>query len=484
MHQFNYRTFIKDFGWYLAGTVLPMLVGFVRSPIYTRIFTPGEYGYYSLVFITYSYLSIACYSWLISSFWRFYINYKKNNQQTHLYTNTYTLFLISALILAGITMIWYFSLDTALLKKLVLFSFLHYTTNDLIGLILIRIRIEGKTLVYNTLQGLRVLIGFGLLLYLTFILDFRIEAFVISSAIINAFFLIVIILLTSKPVKIKLSCISVKHQKTLLLYGGMSIIVNLSIIILATSDRYIIKIFDNIDSVGIYNQVYNISNISIAALVNVFLASLNPVLLNELENNYKGSGKLIKQFIGLFIYLLLPVTVYMSLFSKQVSIILLGEKFRTGYNMIPWIMLSALLYGLIHFHEIKLKFSNSYRKIIIGFLSITVLNIVLNFIFVPVFGYKSAAITTFASYLILFLYFYITDSIQYLNVFTIKGYLKPALYILFFQVIFDLAIRHLFKIDLNVIYTILEGFIFLLIYVLLTLRNNPMVYYKKTDSEA
>ena len=460
-----------------------MLVGFVRSPIYTRIFSPEEYGYYSLVFITYSYLSIAFYSWLISSFWRFYINYKNKNQQIHLYTNIYTLFIICILFLATITFIWYISIDSAIIKKLVLFSFLHFSTNELISLILIRIRIEGKTLAYNTLQGLRVLIGFGLLLYLTFILDFRIEAFVISSSIVNALFLIIIILFTFKPVKFKLSYISIKHQKTLLLYGAISIIINLSIVVLATSDRYIIKIFDNIDSVGIYNQVYNISNISIAAIINVFMATINPVLLNELENNFEDSGKLIKQFIGIFIYLLLPITIYMSLFSKQVSIILLGEKFRVGYMMIPWIMLSSLLYGLTLFHETKLKFAYAYRKIVIGFLTITVLNIVLNFIFVPVFGFKSAAITTFVSYLILFIYFYKKDSIRYFDLFKIKGYLKPALFILLSQIIFDVFIRRIIKIDLNLAYTILEGVTFLLLYILLTLKNNPLVYYKQAGNK-
>ncbi len=460
-----------------------MIVGFIRSPVYTRIFTPGEYGYYSLVFITYSYLSIAFYSWLISGFWRFYINYKKNDQQVHLYTNTYTLFLVCTLILGGITFAWYNSVDSVLLKKLVLFSFIHFTTQDLISLILIRIRIEGKTFTYNTLQGLRILISFGLLLYLTFILDLRIEAFVISNSIINALFLILIILFTCKPVRFKLSHISVRHQKTLLLYGAMSITVNLSIVILATSDRYIIKIFDNIDSVGIYNQVYNIANISIAALVNVFLASLNPALLNELENNYENSGKLIKRFVGLYIYLLLPLTVYMSLFSKQVSIILLGEKFRVGYMMIPWIMLSSLLYGLTQFHEIKLKFSNSYKKIVTGFLSVTVLNIILNFIFVPLYGYKCAAITTFISYLVMFIYFYSKDSIKYLSLFVDMGYLRPALYILLSQVVLDLVIRHIFKINWNIVYTILEGAVFLLLYILLTFRNNPLVYHKQSETE-
>ncbi len=460
-----------------------MLVGFVRSPIYTRIFTPEEYGYYSLVFITYSYLSIAFYSWLLSSFWRFYIKYKNNNQQIHLYTNTYIIYIICTLFLAGITLIWCISIDSAIIKKLVLFSFLHFTTNELISLILIRIRIEGKTLAYNTLQGLRVLISFGLLLYLTFISDYRIEAFVISSSIVNALFLIIIISFTYKPVKFKLSHISFKHQKTLLLYGVMSIIVNLSIVVLATSDRYIIKIFDSTDSVGIYNQVYNISSISIAALINVFMATINPVLLNELENNYKDSGKLIKQFIGLYIYLLLPLTVYMSLFSKQVSIILLGEKFRVGYMMIPWIMLSSLLYGLTHFNETILKFANAYRKIIFGFLTVTMLNIGLNFIFVPAFGYKSAAITNFACYLALYIYFYKKSSIKYFDLFGGRGYLKPALYILVSQVIFDMFIRHVIKINLNVVYSVLEGLVFLLLYILLTLKNNPLVYYKQAGDK-
>jgi O-antigen/teichoic acid export membrane protein len=481
LYQFNYKTFIKDFGWYLAGSIIPMLAGFVRSIIYTRAFTPAEYGYYSLVFISYSYLSIAFYSWIISCFWRFYINYKNNNQQIHLYTNTYTLFAICVLFLGGITLIWYISLDSALLKKLVLFCFLHFTTNELINLILIRIRIEGKALVYNTLQGLRVLISFGLLLYMTFIMDFRIEAFVISNSIINVLLLIIIISFTYKPVKFKLSYISAKHQKNLIIYGGLSIIVNLSIIILATSDRYIIKIFDNIDSVGIYNQVYNISNISIAAIVNVFMATINPLLLNELENNFRNSDRLIKRFIGIYIYLLLPITVYLSLFSKQVSIILLGEKFRVGYMMIPWVMLSSLLYGLSQFHETILKFANAYRKIIIGFTTITALNIILNFIFVPAFGYKCAAITTFASYLALFIYFYHTGYIRYFDLFAVRGYLKPALYVLLSQIIFDIFVRQIIRIELNLVYTILEGIIFVLLYIVLTFRNNPLVYYKYSE---
>jgi len=45
----NNKRFIVDMGWYLLGTLIPMGVGFVKTPIFTRYFTPEEYGYLGLV---------------------------------------------------------------------------------------------------------------------------------------------------------------------------------------------------------------------------------------------------------------------------------------------------------------------------------------------------------------------------------------------------------------------------------------------------
>ena len=50
---------MKDLSWYLLGTIIPMGVGFIKTPIFTRYFTPEEYGYlgsdYHYLFIHFSF---------------------------------------------------------------------------------------------------------------------------------------------------------------------------------------------------------------------------------------------------------------------------------------------------------------------------------------------------------------------------------------------------------------------------------------------
>ncbi len=44
----NQSGFVKDMSWYLIGTIIPMGVGFIKTPVFTRYFTPEEFGYLGL----------------------------------------------------------------------------------------------------------------------------------------------------------------------------------------------------------------------------------------------------------------------------------------------------------------------------------------------------------------------------------------------------------------------------------------------------
>ncbi len=83
--------------------------------------------------------------------------------------------------------------------------------------------------------------------------------------------------------------------------------------------------------------------------------------------------------------------------------------------MIPWIVISSFLYGLTLFNETKMKFEHRFRPVLWGVLIACLINILLNFIFVPLWGYSWAAISTFIAYLFLFLYYYFKDDFPYLH---------------------------------------------------------------------
>ncbi len=294
--------------------------------------------------------------------------------------------------------IWYFISDNPLVKQLIILSFVQFLIKEFIGLYLIIIRLEGKALKYNIIHSLRAILSFALLYILTFVYHYRITSVLISVIVIDILALIFIAFFNNENASLSFKSISKKTLLVLYRFGSIGLIANFCFLIMTSGDRYIIALFCDMSTVGIYNQVYNISQLSVVALVTVFFNTINPVLNRELEVNFEKSNELISKYLIAFLLFGLPLITYFSLFSKEMAFILLGEEFRSGYTIMPWVFMSAFLYGLFLFLEIKFKFAEKLKNIAIGVVSASILNVVLNFVFIPLYGYKWAAITTFISY--------------------------------------------------------------------------------------
>ena len=137
MNNIDNKKFQKDLFWYLLGSIMPALLSFIRNPIFTRIFTPEEYGYYSIVVHTFSYLSIILFSWIGSCLWRYYFEYRKKNELKTLYSNIISLLLFSSIIVLVIMCFWLSQTDNTLIRKLVLLSTLYQLTYNFIYLYLL-----------------------------------------------------------------------------------------------------------------------------------------------------------------------------------------------------------------------------------------------------------------------------------------------------------------------------------------------------------
>ncbi|MCD4664391.1 MAG: oligosaccharide flippase family protein, partial [Bacteroidales bacterium] len=294
----------------------------------------------------------------------------------------------------------------------------------------------------------------------------------IATMVTEFLILIVLIKPISKNVTISFKKIKKKILSEIGKYSIPGIATNLGILLLTSGDRYIISIFCDMRQVGIYNQIYNFSQISIMALVQVFFSVINPEFLKALEYHPEKINKYLFQYYKYYLILLLPIVFYVSIFAKPISVIFFGEDFREGYDMIPYVAFSAFINGFILFRDNKFKFEKKYKLVIIGFLLATVINLVLNFILIPLYGYKMAALTTLISYFILYLYYYINDSVKLTHN---RPYLIIAgktIILLIIQAIVDFFIRKLFAIESNILFSIIEGVIFLSVYVLIIVKPN------------
>jgi O-antigen/teichoic acid export membrane protein len=400
------------------------------------------------------------FSWISSCLWRFYTEAAKNNTLHALYSNLIFLSLASSLLMLLITTIWLILVKSTLVYRLVLLSFLQLTSGQALSLYLIIVRIKERALFYNLLYSLQALGAFALLFYFAFSLNLRIESILMGQVIMNALLILVVLMTIKKFPKLSPRHVTAKSIKELLTYGAVGLYTSFCVLLLVSSDRYVIALFSDIGSVGIYNQVYMLGQYSIYHLVTVYFNTINPRLIRILTNKPGDMNDQVTGYIRFFIIIILPLVFYFSVFSRQMARILLGEKFRIGYRMIPFIMTSSFIYGLVLFNEAKLKFENRFRSLITGMTIACLANILLNFILVPSWGYQAAAWTTLFSYLILYVCFYFTDSVRYLNTGLLKS-LLPVFIILPVQFGLDLLFRWVFKWNINEWFTMLEGIVFL-----------------------
>jgi O-antigen/teichoic acid export membrane protein len=462
---------IRDFIFYLSGSSILALISIIRLPVFTSHFTPAEFGLFSLVSITYTYLSVALYNWINSCVYRYYHEYEGRGQLNILYSNIFLLFLSASVILLLVSVIWYASAGGKEIRSLVVPAFCFLFTNQIFSILLVIYKIQGKALIFNLFQALQAVFSFLLILLLIFHLHVGINAIFIGQAGVNLVLTIILLVLNRSVLgEISPASVSKGFMSKMMHYGFVGFISSMGIFILISSDRYIIALFQNVSQVGIYNQVYQVGQVSVYFLVTVFFNAITPGFNKLLTGLSKENEKQLLNYVYAFVLLILPLTFYVSIFARQVAEFLLGKEFRQGFAMIPWIVISSFLYGLTLFNETKMKFEHRFKPVLWGVIIACLLNAALNFMFVPLWGYSWAAISTFISYLFLFIYYYAKDDFPYMRD---KGLIRIVLIsitILLVQMAVDILIRKGFSIDLNKWLTLAEGVVFLGIYAGVVLR--------------
>jgi O-antigen/teichoic acid export membrane protein len=455
---------VRDFAYYLAGSLVVALVAIVRLPVFTSYFSPAELGLFSLVSITYTYFSLVIYNWITSCIYRFYHAYRHDHDPHVFVTNIVFLLLLSSLLLFLISTGWYLVAGSKTERNLVILAFFYLLLTQLFSMFMVVFKLQGKPVRYNVYQAVQAVLSFLVVLFLIFRMKFRIEA-IFGGSIIITLLLLTVLLVRHRTLLQRLSpaYLSMSLVKRFLKYGFVGFLSAAGVYILVSSDRYIIALYEDISRVGIYNQVYQVGQVSIYFLVTVFFNAITPGFIKLLTGDDPDKGKQLEGYIKAFMLLVLPVTFYLSLFSKQVAEFLLGAAFRGGYTMIPWIMASSLLYGMALFNETKLKFENRYKPIVQGVFLACMLNVGLNFLVIPRLGYTWAAVTTFFAYIFLYVFYYFSDNLRYLRLRSLRAPLIISI-VLGMQLLADLALRQGFGLEINKWLTLAEAILFMTIY--------------------
>lgn len=380
---------------YFIGMIATKAMAFISIPVMTRILTPEEYG---IVNVFNSYVLVLSVVFTLNSFvalGRYYFEGKDDLNEffgTLIIFNSVTLFGIFFLIKFSSS--WLSSFLRIPIETLIFiipFVFF-YIFSSWYEQLYIPLKKSKQIAFRSSLEAYLVFfISIGIIFLLK---EKKYLGPIYSKCAIGVAFLIYYIKVLKKFIKITFKLDAIKYS---LHYALPLLPYSLSGIILAQFDRIMVGKYSGSENAGLYSFAYNIG-----MLLTIVIASLNKAWMPDFYElmNKKDQDTINKNIRRMFKVILI-CALFLILFAREIGIVLASEKFHSSLHIIPIIVIGYVFYAIVPFFLWNIEYykKNIYTSIITIISSIV--NIVLNAIFIPKFGYVAAAYTTVFSYLLL-----------------------------------------------------------------------------------
>lgn len=431
---------------YLFSNIAIKAVGFISLPVMTRLLSPDEYGALN-VFISWQGILVAIFTLnCYAALGRYY--YEPDNNVPEFFGTSIVFILIllsfflalfllfrqKIAILLGLpssVIIWYI--------PLVLF----YVMSSWFEQIYIPQRQSRKITIRNVVNS-----------YSTFILSVIIILFlekdrylgsIYASLVIGVIFSFYYFFALKPYIKFAFSFGALKYM---VLFSIPLLPYSLSAVILEQFDRIMINKYTGYADAGLYSFAYNIG-----MLLTLVLSALQQAWMPDYFKHMddKNHDQLDSDIIKMVTIIIISAF-FLILFGQEMGMILAKNTYHSSLVIVPIIVIGYLFYSFFTFYAWNMQYAkkNIYLSLVV--LSAGSINIGLNVIFIPRYGYVAAAYTTAASYLVMALLGWVVSKVI-LKLYTTPLYLvvKPLIILVPFVVAYHLLVAFSLNIFLGVL---------------------------------
>lgn len=388
---------IKEMLIYLPSKVIEGILGVLLVSLYTKTLTTSDYGSYTLAVTTVLTLFLPLFGWIMHASSRYTLKYISEDREKYFNSTVWTLIIITNIVIAILFVILSKFLPTyTKFLKYVYKILIFYSANQILSQqMAVRKRIFHVVLLTTINSALKLIYAIILFNYIDK-LDAVIYAYVFSEMTV-----FIITFITSGILKnMGKAQIDNEMVKEFIKYGMPLIGLAMTSAVTNFSDRYIIKAYFGKSYVAIYQGNYSISSAAFTMLMVGIMRAVNPNILKAWEKREEKIQERVWQGLRLFLLIAVPSVIGLSVLSPKISKIILDEEYVQGSNVMMWVAIGMLVLGISEYINKPLELHKKTRTIFLSSFAAAICNIILNFIFVPKFGYISAAITTFISYII------------------------------------------------------------------------------------
>jgi O-antigen/teichoic acid export membrane protein len=399
------KRIFKDLLTYLPAKLLPALTAIITVPIFTRLFSPDEYGNYILAFGLAEFLYAAGVTGLASSAMRFYANYEVKSDLSKYFSSMFASTGLMSLLAAAIAALGLVLLRSKIddqLYPLLWVAIALFVVESWFNILMQILRAEERGKWYTALELFNRYGTVVISLLLVWLLSVGVSSLLWGQVVAMAIPVLLLLRMTRRGVPVKATNVTTPDLKIMFMYALPLSLGNVAAWGLRLADRYIIKIFEGSYEVGLYGVSYNISARSIELLVGLFLLVPAPILFRLWEEKGREETEhAITIFARVFFVLVIPAVVGLWVLAQPMVGILADEEYFEGYKAVGLVAAGTAAFGLSQLASYGTLVSNNTRWIAINQFIAVAISLALNFLLVPHIGFMGAAWAAMVSFIAL-----------------------------------------------------------------------------------
>lgn len=408
-----FKKLFKQTAIYGLATVLPRMLSFLLLPFHTDILETADYGQLSVIYAWFAIFNVFLAYGMETAFFRFYNSSddRKKVVSTSLLAivGTTLLFLVSALLLQnGIAQ------ASGINPYYLRFAIFILTLDALVIIPFAWLRANERPMRYAVVKILNVAVNLGLNVFFLYMLpklaasnpygiwsgiykpDFQIAYIFIANLIASALTLVLMLklYLRTKYVFDKILWKKMIKYALPVLVAGVAFTIN------EVFDRILLERLlpaDVADSeVGMYSACYKLA-LFMTLFATAFRMGIEPFFFSHSNtaNPQKAYAQITNYFVVLGSMILLGVVVFADVLKE---LFVRDSKYWEAMDIVPIVILASFFLGI--YHNLSVWYKVTDRTKFGAYISMigAILTIIINFVFIPYFGYMASAVATLIAY--------------------------------------------------------------------------------------
>ena len=390
---------LKSGIWYTISNFIVKGLAFITMPIFTRIMTADDVGMFSNLIAWFNILAIIATFELYSSVSIARFDFK-NDLNKYISSNLFLGSLITLIFYIIVLVFHDFFIELMMIDfKTLNIMFIYLLVYPAIQMFQIKnqVKYNYKPIVFVTLSNALISSIASIVLTLIFVnkLNGKIIGY-FTPMIIISFVVYIYLMFEGKSINKKYWSYALKISFPLILHL-------LAGYLLSSVDKIMITKMVSSHANALYSVAYTISQV-IAILWMSMNNAWSPWAYEKMDN--KEYDSLFKNSKPYLIFFLIVVFLFM-LVAPELLLIMGGNEYLETKYVIPPVMI-GYVFQFVYSLYVNIEFYHKKQKnIAFGTIIACVINIILNYILIPRFGYIAAAYTTLIGYISLYVIHYI-----------------------------------------------------------------------------